>query len=134
MGDKVSTFLCLHFAIKMRYLELALVSVVIGGVAAGSGASHKYVAAFSIDGFHGSDVTKYVAKRPNSTIAKLLATGYEYTNAYTSGPSDSFPGTVNQFTGASPRTTGVWYDDTYDRAFYAPGSDCSGPAGAEGVS
>lgn len=48
-------------------------------------------------------------------------------------PSDSFPGTMNQMTGAHPRTTGVWYDDTWDRTFYAPGSNCSGPPGAEGI-
>jgi hypothetical protein len=35
------------------------------------------------------------------------------------------------FTGASPRTTGVWYDDVWDWTYYSPGSDCKGPAGAE---
>lgn len=99
---------------------------------------YKYVAVFSVDGFHSSDVTKYVAERPGSTIAQLLQTGYEYTDAYTSAPSDSFPGTMNFVTGASPRTTGVWYDDTYDHSFYAPFSDskshCAGPPGAEGKS
>lgn len=130
---KISPCIALHFVFEMHYLKFALlVSAFVGGIAA-SGDSYKYVATFSIDGFHGNDVAKYVAKRPNSTIAKLLATGYEYTNAYTSGPSDSFPGTLNLYTGASPRTTGVWYDDTYDRNFFAPGSNCSGPAGAEGV-
>lgn len=94
---------------------------------------YSHVAVFSIDGFHSSDIEKYVTLRKDSTIAKLLRTGYEYTNAYTSAPSDSFPGTLNQFTGASPRTTGVWYDDTYDRSYYAPGSDCSGKPGAEGM-
>ena len=98
---------------------------------------YKYVATFSIDGFHSSDVGKYVAARPNSTMATLLNTGYEYTDAYTSGPSDSFPGVMNQYSGASPRTTGVWYDDTYDRSFWAPysttGTNCSGPPGAEGT-
>lgn len=54
-------------------------------------------------------------------------------DAYTSGPSDSFPGTLNQFTGASPRTTGIWYDDTYDRSFFDAGSNCKGPPGAEGM-
>ena len=97
---------------------------------------YKYVVHFSIDGFHSSDVEKYVAVRPQSTIAGLLSTGYEYTDAYTSGPSDSFPGTMNFVAGASPRTTGVWYDDTYDRSFWAPysttGTNCSGPPGAEG--
>ncbi|MCJ1415379.1 hypothetical protein MMC32_001711 [Xylographa parallela] len=91
----------------------------------------KHVAVFSIDGFHATDVEKYVVARPKSTIAQLLETGYEYTNAYTSEPSDSFPGTVAQFTGASPRTTGIFYDDTYDRTFYLPSSNCSGPPGAE---
>lgn len=97
---------------------------------------YKYVAAFSVDGLHSSDVTKYVTLRPTSNIAKLLETGYEYTDAYTSAPSDSFPGTLNFFTGASPRTTGVWYDDTWDRTFYPPFSDggnhCAGSPGAEG--
>jgi hypothetical protein len=97
---------------------------------------YKYVATFSVDGLHGSDVEKYVALRPKSTIAEMLENGYEYTNAYTSAPSDSFPGSLNQFTGASPRTTGIWYDDTYDRTYYLPfsttGTNCAGPAGAEG--
>ncbi|MCJ1270324.1 hypothetical protein MMC22_010220 [Lobaria immixta] len=92
---------------------------------------YKHVAVFSIDGLHSSDVEKYVSLRPGSTIANLLGTGFEYTNAYTSGPSDSFPGTLNQFTGASPRTTGIWYDDTYDRSFFDAGSGCKGPPGAE---
>jgi hypothetical protein len=41
---------------------------------------YKHVAAFSIDGLHGSDVEKYIALRPGSTIATLLNTGFEYTD------------------------------------------------------
>lgn len=100
--------------------------------------TYNYVAVFSVDGMHGSDVERYIALRPQSTIAQLLETGYEYTNAFTSAPSDSFPGTLAQFTGASPKTTGVWYDDAYDRTFYAPFSEtkkhCEGKSGAEGLS
>ncbi len=100
-------------------------------------AEYRHVALFSVDGLHGSDVEKYVALRPKSTIAQLLETGYEYTNAFTAAPSDSFPGSLFQFTGASPKTTGVWYDDAYDRSFYAPFSQssthCAGPPGAEGL-
>ena len=99
--------------------------------------NYKYVALFSVDGFHSSDVAKYVSLRPKSNIAALLATGYEYTNAFTSAPSDSFPGVLNQYTGASPRTTGVWYDDIWDRSFYPPFSmnktRCEGKPGAEGM-
>ena len=95
----------------------------------------RYVAVFSVDGLHSSDVDRYVALRPNSTIAALLQTGYEYRNAFASAPSDSFPGILNQFTGAGPRTTGVWYDNIYDRSFYPPfsesGQRCSGRPGAQ---
>ena len=101
------------------------------------GKNYKYVALFSVDGFHSSDVAKYTSLRPKSNIAALLATGYEYTNALTSAPSDSFPGTLNQYTGASPRTTGVWYDDIWDRSLYPPFSvnktRCQGKPGAEGM-
>ncbi|CAF9938854.1 MAG: hypothetical protein ALECFALPRED_007905 [Alectoria fallacina] len=90
---------------------------------------YKHVAIFSIDGLHASDIDKYVILRPNSNISALLKTGYEYSGAYTSAPSDSFPGTVAQFTGATPRTTGVWYDDIWNRNIFAPGSNCTGSPG-----
>lgn len=92
----------------------------------------KYVVAFSIDGMHSSDVGKWTTLKPTSNISRLLQTGYEYTDAYTSAPSDSFPGVLAQYTGATPKTTGVWYDDTWDWTFYALGSGCTGPPGAEG--
>jgi hypothetical protein len=38
-----------------------------------------------------------------------------------------------QYTGATPKTTGVWYDDVWDRSFYAPSSGCPAPPGAEVV-
>lgn len=41
---------------------------------------YKHVAAFSVDGLHSSDVEKYVSLRPESTIANLLGTGFEYTS------------------------------------------------------
>lgn len=68
---------------------------------------YKYVVTFSIDGMHGSDVEKYIALRPGSTIALLISTAYEYTDCYTSAPSDSFPGVAAFVSGASPRTTGT---------------------------
>jgi predicted AlkP superfamily pyrophosphatase or phosphodiesterase len=127
-----------NLVFRMLLQSILLVASALGAQAWGDQKVYKYIAAFSIDGFHSSDVDKYVAVRPKSTIASLLATGYQYADAYTSGPSDSFPGTMNFVTGASPRTTGVWYDDTYDRTFWAPfsttGTNCKGPPGAEGQS
>jgi hypothetical protein len=51
---------------------------------------YKYVFQVSVDGMHSSDVEKYLAIRPKSAMASLLATGFEYTNAYTTGVSDAF--------------------------------------------
>ncbi|KIW59718.1 hypothetical protein PV05_04152 [Exophiala xenobiotica] len=96
-----------------------------------SNALYKHVLVFSVDGMHSSDVEKYVAVRPESNISKLLSTGYEYSNAFTSAPSDSFPGSIAQYTGGSPRTTGIWYDDVWDWTYYPAGSNCTGVPGAE---
>ena len=54
-----------------------------------------------------------------------------YPNAVTTAPSDSFPGLVAQVTGGSPAVTGVFYDDSYDRTYFAPGSNCQGVPGTE---
>ena len=97
-----------------------------------SGHSYKHVIMISVDGMHSSDVEKWLALKPSSNIAQLLQTGYEYTNALTSAPSDSFPGTIAQLTGGSPRTTGIWYDDIWDRSIYSAHTDCSGSPAGEG--
>src|SRR5215471_8283355 len=62
---------------------------------------------------------------PNSALALLTNMGITYPNASTSRPSDSFPGLLSMVTGGSPRSTGVFYDDSYDRNLSAPGSNCS---------
>lgn len=113
----------------IQSLTLALATLPLASVASRRNGPYKHVAAFSVDGLHASDLDKYVALRPNSNISALLKTGYQYSGAYTSAPSDSFPGTVAQFTGATPKTTGVWYDDIWNRNIFAPGSNCTGPPG-----
>jgi hypothetical protein len=92
-----------------------------------------HVLLLSIDGFHRQDLARWVAQNPRSTLAGLSRHGVTYTNATTSTPSDSFPGLVAQLTGGSPKTTGVYYDDSYDRTLYSPGpAGCSGQtAGSE---
>jgi predicted AlkP superfamily pyrophosphatase or phosphodiesterase len=85
----------------------------------------KHVVLISVDGLHAVDLARFIASHPNSTLAQLSNTGTTYTNAATSMPSDSFPGILALTTGGSPRSTGVYYDDSYDRLLSAPGSDCS---------
>jgi hypothetical protein len=96
-----------------------------------SGPSIRHVLLISVDGMHEADLRRFVAHHPHSTLAQLARHGVDYTNARTPIPSDSFPGTVGQVTGGDPRTTGVYYDVTYNHRLLAPGTtNCaSTPAG-----
>jgi hypothetical protein len=104
--------------------------------AAPTGATYDHVLMISVDGLHAIDLSNYIASHPKSTLATLAANGVRYPNALTAAPSDSFPGLLAPTTGGTSRSTGVFYDDSYDRSLFAPkstGADCSGPPGAETV-
>jgi hypothetical protein len=82
---------------------------------------------------HQADLASFIAANPSSTLAKLAGTGVQYTQAHTTTPSDSFPGMIALVSGATPKTSGVYYDDSYDRTLYAPGPQgCAGPDGGPG--
>jgi hypothetical protein len=84
----------------------------------------------SIDGFHQQDLARFVSANPSSTLAFLSHQGLTYTNASTSKPSDSFPGMLALATGGTPRSTGVYYDNSYDRRLAPPvGTAFSGVSG-----
>ena len=103
----------------------------LGTISTASAAEHRHahaqhVLVLSVDGLHESDLAYYIARHPDSALARLVANGTDYTHARTTFPSDSFPGMVAQFTGGGPGTTGVYYDDTYNRALLPPGTvDCA---------
>jgi predicted AlkP superfamily pyrophosphatase or phosphodiesterase len=89
----------------------------------------EHVLLISVDGMHQSDLAWYVQTHPKSTLAKLMATGVDYSNASTPFPSDSFPGLIGQVTGGNPATTGIYYDDTWNHAVFPAGTmNCVGPA------
>jgi hypothetical protein len=98
----------------------------------------KHVLLISVDGLHALDLSNYVGTHPDSSLADLSRHGVMYTNNATSSPSDSFPGLASLVTGGSPVTTGLWYDDTYNRALSPPaqtdglgnpGGSCPGKIG-----
>jgi len=91
----------------------------------------EHVLLISVDGLHQGDLSWWVAGHPASALATLASSGLQYTNAHTTTPSDSFPGMLAMATGGTPRTTGVYYDDSYDRTLYPPGSNCQGNPGTE---
>ena len=117
---------CLRLIVPLTLLMAALQSLPGGAASAAESAHHiKRVLFFSIDGMHALDVANYVKDHPGSTLAKLSAHGVTYTQAWTSKPSDSFPGTMAEFTGGTPISTGVWYCVSYDRKLSPPGSKCT---------
>jgi len=114
--------------------------VATGALALGLAAAHpapagadehghvKHVLLISIDGMHALDFAncaKGVASVffgdpycPN--LAELSDNGVIFTETSTSRPSDSFPGLTALVTGGSPRSTGAFYDVSYDRALSPP--------------
>src|SRR6476661_11021669 len=84
-----------------------------------------HVLLLSLDGFHDFDLTNYVAAHPDSALARVVADGRRYSDASAQTPSDSFPGTLAMATGGSPRSTGVYYDVSWDNSLSPAGSDCS---------
>ena len=99
----------------------------------------RHVLLISVDGLHALDLSNYVSTHQDSTLAALSRHGVTYTNNSTSTPSDSFPGLASLVTGGSPVTTGLWYDDTYNRALSPPamtdglgnpGGSCPGKIGS----
>jgi Type I phosphodiesterase / nucleotide pyrophosphatase len=100
----------------------------------------RHVLLLSIDGFHQFDLTSCVPSGGCPNLAALSRRGVTYTNARTTTPSDSFPGLLAQLTGGTSKTTGVYYDDSYDRTLFSPDgkfpaspSGCSGNPGTEVV-
>jgi hypothetical protein len=92
-----------------------------------------HVLLLSVDGMHQSDLQWYVSTHPGSTLAELADGGVEYTGAETPVPSDSFPGMVAQATGGNPRTTGIYYDDTYNYDLLPAGTTSCTPGEPTGT-
>ncbi len=118
-------------AFKGLLLACVCAAPLVGAAQAGNSPRFEHVLLISIDGLHAVDLANYLQKPGPSTLKRLSRHGTQFPNAYTTAPSDSFPGMVAQVTGASPKTAGVFYDDSYDRTFFAPGSGCAGDPGAE---
>jgi hypothetical protein len=85
----------------------------------------------SVDGMYAQDLTKWIDAQPDSNLAHLSKSGGNYTNAFTTQPSDSIPATVGIFTGASPSLGGMYYDDAYNRSWAPPTGVC--PPAANGT-
>ncbi len=92
--------------------------------------SIQHVLLISVDGMHQSDLNWYIAKHPDSELARLASGGAEFTNNHTSDPSDSDPGGTAIMTGGDPRATGVYYDVEYSHGVDEPSAIGGQPTGA----
>jgi hypothetical protein len=119
--------------IKLAFCALLCALLVPSTALAWGGGRHgRHVLLISVDGLHQSDLAQWVAANPSSTLGELSKHGTTYTDALTTFPSDSFPGTLAFTTGGTPKSTGVYYDDSYDRTLYPPSdTTCQGPVGTE---
>ena len=120
---------------KLHLLPLTLMAAAAltacgGSSDASAPAAVAHVLMISVDGLHQQDVANCIAAKTCPSIAALAQTGVNYTNAFTPGLSDSFPGLAALVTGGSPKTTGLFYDVSYDRTLYAPSdTTCTGVQG-----
>lgn len=115
-----------------RFLSPALVALLLASLfsltaSAQTNSKIQHVLLISIDGMHALDFANCSKGVPSSGndpycthLASLSATGVHYLQALTSKPSDSFPGLVAQITGGTPRSAGIFYDVSYDRALSPP--------------
>jgi len=113
--------------LPLGLLALALASLFSFRASAQTTSKIQHVLLISIDGMHSLDFANCAKGVPiygNQPycphLAALSATGVHYLQALTSKPSDSFPGLVAQITGATPRSAGIFYDVSYDRALSPP--------------
>jgi type I phosphodiesterase/nucleotide pyrophosphatase len=87
----------------------------------------QHVLLISVDGLHQTDLAFYVSHHPGCALAHLVRSGAEFTNAQRPIPSDSFPGMVGQVTGGNPKTTCIYYDDTWNHVLLPAGTtNCTG--------
>jgi hypothetical protein len=96
----------------------------------------EHVLLLSVDGLHAVDLANCLADESCPNLAGLTEHGKTYTDASTTKPSDSFPGLLAQVTGGTSKSTGVYYDDSYDRTLFAPAggnppTPCTSGPGAE---
>jgi hypothetical protein len=111
---------------RTSLLTTAAALLAVAGQPAHAAATHsavvsgdyQHVLVISVDGMHSVDLTNWIESHPSSNLAALANHGIVYPNAFTTAPSDSYPGMLAQFTGASPKTAGLFYDDSYDRQEY----------------
>jgi predicted AlkP superfamily pyrophosphatase or phosphodiesterase len=96
---------------------------------AGAAAPYQHVLLLSLDGLHDADLTDPATSPYLPSVLDIANHGIHYTNAYAVKPTDNFPNMIAQVTGAGPKTSGIYYDTTYNRAYYPAATFTGTPPG-----
>src|SRR6266478_2864239 len=103
-------------------VPMALAAALLSPAVRAKEARVHHVLLISVDGLHQRDLARFIADHPASALSRLSRSGVTWDDARATTPSDSFPGLLALVTGGTPKSTGVYYDDSYDRTLYPPGS------------
>src|SRR6267378_3748920 len=110
-------------------VPMALAAALLSPAVRAKEARVHHVLLISVDGLHQRDLARFIADHPASALSRLSRSGVTWDDARATTPSDSFPGLLALVTGGTPKSTGVFYDVSYDRKLFAPGSNCLGKPG-----
>src|SRR5882762_5589110 len=112
-------------------VPMALAAALLSPAVRAKEARVRHVLLISVDGLHQRDLARFIADHPASALSRLSRSGVTWDDARATTPSDSFPGLLAPVTGGTPKSTGVFYDDSYDRTLFAPGTNCQMGPGTE---
>ena len=115
-----------RFAQPLMLAALIALTPLIARADHGDESHAQHVLVISVDGLHQTDLESYVAIHSTSTLARFVSEGASYSNARAPFPSDSFPSLTAIVTGAHPKSSGVYYDDSWNRSLLPAGTvDCA---------
>jgi len=114
---------------KVSLCALALGLFLLAPHARADAPPYQHVLLLSLDGLHDADLTDPATSDYLSNILDIANHGIHYSNAYAVKPTDNFPNMIAQVTGAGPRTSGIYYDSTYNRSYYPAATFAGTPAG-----
>src|SRR3954465_12875392 len=115
---------------KVSRCALALcLALVTSRASAGTPAPYQHVLLLSLDGLHDADLTDFATAEYLPNVLDIANHGIHYTNAYAVKPTDNFPNMIAQVTGAGPKTSGIYYDSTYNRAYFPAATFAGTPPG-----
>ena len=114
-----------------KFLLAAAAAAAMGGTQAQAATPYSHVLLLSVDGLHAIDLQNWLLSHPGSALSRLSQHGVTFPNAFTTAPSDSFPGMSPKSPAPRPRPPAFTTTTATTAASSRPSSGCVGQPGAE---